>query len=76
METDKLLLEIYGKVEATSTNVTHLLSAQKKQEDCVQALHDRVDKHESYIRYGMGAAAVIGALFVMIWEWIKAKFGK
>lgn len=74
METDKLLLEIYGKVEATSVNVTHILNNHKCLDDKVMALHKRVDKHDGYIKYGMGVMMVIGAIITMAWEWIKAKW--
>ena len=74
METDKLLLEIYGKVEATATNVSHILATQRKHEDCVSALHKRVDKHDGYIKWGMGVFAVLGIVAGIIWEWVKAKW--
>lgn len=74
METDKLLLEIYGKVEATSTNVTHILNNHKCLDDKVTALHKRVDKHDGIIKYGMGAIAVVGICIGLFYDWLKARF--
>ena len=74
METDKLLLDIYGKVEATSTNVTHILAHQQCQENKLEALHKRIDKHDGYIKYGMGVCAAFGVVITIVWEWVKAKW--
>jgi len=75
METEKLLLEIYGKVEATAVNVTHILSKQEAQDKKVDKLHARVDKHGRIIAYASGAIFVIGVVAGMVWDWCKKKIG-
>lgn len=74
METDKLLLEIYGKVESTSANVTHLVAEQKSVNERLTALHKRVDKHGYIISWVTGACVVIGVGLRMAWEWAKTRY--
>jgi tetrahydromethanopterin S-methyltransferase subunit G len=49
MDTEQLLLEIHGKVEATAVNVSNILSQQKSAEDKVTKLHTRVDGIEDKV---------------------------
>ena len=49
MDTDKIMLDIYGKVEATSTDVKHIIVQQSKLEDKVVTLHSRVDVQDDEI---------------------------
>lgn len=75
METEKLLLEIYGKVEATNVNVAHILAHQQVQDQKVDKLHFRVDKHSKIISYASGAIFVIGVVAGIAWDWCKRKLG-
>jgi hypothetical protein len=61
-------------VEAMATNVIHILENHKCLDGKLDKLHNRVDKHDGYIKYGMGVCAVIGVALAITWEWIKAKF--
>lgn len=71
MDTEKLLIEIHGKVEATQANVTHLLGNQKCLDDKVEALHKRVDKHGKILSYASGAVFMIGIGLGLMWDWVK-----
>lgn len=78
METDKILLEIYGKVEHLSGNVESMkdklvdyCTDNKKQHE---AMWGKLDKHTGYFRYFFGAFAVVGFIWAYSWEWIKMKY--
>jgi len=74
METDKLLLEIYGKVESTAVNVAHIMAEQKSVNERVEKLHKRVDRHSHIISWITGACVVIGVGLRMAWEWAKTRW--
>ena len=80
MDTDKILLEIYGKVESTSTDVKHVITQQSKLEDKVVALHKRVDGQDGQIldcqkQIYKGMSIIGGITFVMgiCGHWLKVK---
>ena len=73
MKQEDIILQIYGKVSATETNVAHILSHQKTTDDKVEALHKRVDCNSKKISYGLGAAAMIGVFAKMVWEWVRER---
>lgn len=75
METDKLILEIYGKVSSTEADMKHLISNQTCLEGKVDKLHERVDGHDNILKYFLGAAAVIGAVLAVAYDWVKTKLG-
>lgn len=74
MDSDKLILEIYGKVSSTETNITHLLSNHKILDNKVDSLHKRIDNQDKKIAYGLGIFAAIGFCAKMVWTWIVEKF--
>lgn len=74
METDKIILELYAKTSEMSSDVKYIVENHKCLDNKMNALHERVDKHDGYIKYGMGACAVLGVMMAATWEWIKAKW--
>jgi hypothetical protein len=74
MDTEKIILEMYGKTAEIASNVTHLVESHKCFEGKLDKLHSRVDKHDGYIKWGMGVCATIGVFITMMWEWIKVKW--
>ena len=63
MDTDKILLDIHGKVSGTEADVKHLSTKFDDLNGKVRTLHKRVDKHGRIIAYGSG---LLGAAWVAI----------
>lgn len=73
MDTDKVILEMYGEVKSISSDVKHVRTKYDTLDQRIVALHDRVDCQDKFLNRLKGGIAVMVSLFTLVGYWIKSR---
>ena len=73
IDNGKVLMEIFGEVRATSSDVKHMKSTMEKHASTVDRLHERVDHLNKWMNGMKGAVAVVAGSVTFIVVWFKHK---